>query len=156
MIDQSKSQEIAAMKDIKDWAEDLKTVLKRRCPVGHALDAALNHIDDAVDCAVKALSSIPQEVKQGEGLSQIAFDTFPQAIKDWIKELGWKREDIANCHIRCCRPLIFTFTKGQEKRFVRLNVLENGEYAKKVIEEDQYDLADHVAQVNSDLSKHGL
>ncbi len=91
-----------------------------------------------------------------EPISQTAFDTLPKAIRNWIAGIGWKREDITSCHIRCCRPLIFTFTKGQEKRFVRLNVLENGEYAKNVIEEDQEALVQHVTQVNIDTAKHGL
>jgi hypothetical protein len=41
----------------------------------------------------------PKVDNQKASISELAFNTYPQGLKDWIIELGWKREDIISCHV---------------------------------------------------------
>lgn len=86
-------------------------------------------------------------------VSEVAFNSLPQAIRDWFDKLGWKREDITFVHVRYTKPAIFTAMKDQEKHYARLEVLADGKWAKEIIDEDQEALEAHVAQVNADLAK---
>lgn len=70
-----------------------------------------------------------------EPISEIAFNTLPQAIRDWIAGREWKREDITSVHIQHGKPAVFTFAVNGEKHITRLGILDDGRWANKVIEE---------------------
>jgi hypothetical protein len=57
-------------------------------------------------------------------ISEIIFSTIPQSVKDWIDEIGWKREDIFAYHVQYSNPIVVTVTDMQKKKkhlqFVRL------------------------------------
>ena len=65
-----------------------------------------------------------------EPVSEIAFNSLPQAVRDWIIELGWKREDITSVHVNYGNPLVVTINKGQERQFCNFVKLDNGQLKK--------------------------
>lgn len=116
-----------ATKRVKNQAEHLKTLIVACCPLGHVRDASLNHIDDAVLCATQALESMKVEERKKECISDLAFKSLPQVVHDWIKELGWKREDIVSVHIEYSSPKVVTLTNmQQESRIAQFGLLTSG------------------------------
>jgi len=76
-----------------------------------------------------------------EPISELAFNTFPQAVKDWIQELGLKREDVNSVQVKYemiktnasdeewakwrhgnhVDVIIYKSQERKEQRFIRLN-----------------------------------
>lgn len=71
-----------------------------------------------------------------EPISELAFNTLPQAVKSWIKELGWKREDIFSVNIKHDypnTPKVVTVTNmQQEKQVAHFGLLVSGKWKRKV------------------------
>lgn len=71
-------------------------------------------------------------------ISEIAFNTLPNAIRDWLKSVGWEREDITSVHIQYSNPAIFTFTNNkQEKKVVSLRILSDGKWADRIEQQEK-------------------
>lgn len=85
---------------------------------------------------------------EDKGLSEVGYKTLPQAIKDWISLLGYKREDITSIRAIYVNPVIFTLTIGDKKIHVRLKTTgKDRRWADKIMEEEQESLVQHVTQV---------
>lgn len=71
-----------------------------------------------------------------EPISLTAFNSFPQAVKDWIKELGWKREDIFSYHVQHDYPntpkVVTLMNMKQEKQVAYFGLLPSGKWKRKV------------------------
>lgn len=66
-------------------------------------------------------------------ISEIGFNTLPQSVKDWIHDIGWKREDIISYHAKFGDLIEVTITGIKGKRFALFTKLDNGDW-KKVLE----------------------
>jgi hypothetical protein len=67
-----------------------------------------------------------------EPISEIAFKSFPQAVKDWIKELGWKQDDLAYYHVQHSMPKVVEIANMQgENHTARFVILKSGMWKKK-------------------------
>jgi hypothetical protein len=66
-----------------------------------------------------------------EPISDIAFNSLPQAVKDWIKEIEWKREEIISYHVQHTTPKVVTVFNGKEKQTAQFVILSSGKWKKK-------------------------
>lgn len=70
-------------------------------------------------------------------ISEVAFKSLPQAVRTWIKELGWEREDIYSYHVvhdYPNKPKVVTLTNmQQEKQIAQFGLLVSGKWKRKVV-----------------------
>lgn len=70
-------------------------------------------------------------------LSEISFNTLPQAIRDWIHEIGWKRENVVSCLMKYPKKddnlIEVTVTGDKVKHFALFTELDDKNW-KKVLE----------------------
>jgi len=68
-----------------------------------------------------------------EPISEVAFNLLPQAVKDWMQEIGWKREDLAYYHVHHSMPKVVEIGNMQgEKHTASFAILKSGMWKRKV------------------------
>jgi len=63
-------------------------------------------------------------------ISELGFQTLPQAVRDWIHEINWKREDITSYHAKFGDLIEVAITGDKGKRFALFTKLDNGDWQK--------------------------
>lgn len=65
---------------------------------------------------------------------ETAYETLPQAVKDWILEIGWKREDVRTYHAKFPKKdddlIEVTVTSDKGKRFALFVEVDDNNWKK--------------------------
>ena len=72
--------------------------------------------------------------KMDNCISEIAYEPIPQAVKDWIREIGWEREDVRSYHAKFPKKddnlIEVTVTGEKGKRFALFVEVDDNNWLK--------------------------